>query len=270
MKLVIPSEIWAELMFIVKGVGTWEVGGLAVVELEKSEDEVNFLVKELLLSKQSVGSASFEMDSADLARTLVELEEDKVAKVRLWWHSHASMAASWSGVDDETSQKLARCVDGWFLGLVVNNRGDKLARLDVYVEVPGLEGVKIHYEESLEVQIGYPLNKERKKELEKFISLVKESVTVGRVKVYPGRSAYPIEDKQSKSATSLSVPQSQSSLFQKSFRDIKCCGSCREFSMELIGSEEGYCRWTGLITHPYQEACGAYVKSESFDEDEKV
>lgn len=46
---------------------------------------------------------------------------------RLWWHSHGQIAASPSGTDDQSLRTLAKYLDGWAAGLVINAAGDRHA-----------------------------------------------------------------------------------------------------------------------------------------------
>lgn len=46
---------------------------------------------------------------------------------RLWWHSHGKIAASPSGTDDNSLKMLAKWLDGWAVGLVINAAGERHA-----------------------------------------------------------------------------------------------------------------------------------------------
>ena len=109
-----------------------EVSALGVVE-RVGEDLV---VTDLFLPKQSCSGASTEMDPADVAKLLVDLETQGIdpKTLRLWLHSHADMNTFWSQTDAETIAGL--CNDGFLLSVVTNKKGAMLARVDVFEPIP--------------------------------------------------------------------------------------------------------------------------------------
>ena len=52
-----------------------------------------------------------------------------IARVRFWFHSHATFATFWSGTDAHTIDTLA--TGEWLVSLVVNKAGSRLARAPV-------------------------------------------------------------------------------------------------------------------------------------------
>ena len=61
-----------------------------------------------------------------------EFEGQAWSDNRLWWHSHGKIGATPSATDDGTLQKLARLLDGWCAGLVINSAGDRHPWASVY------------------------------------------------------------------------------------------------------------------------------------------
>ena len=109
-----------------------EVSCLGTVE----RDGEALVVTDLFLPKQSCSGASTEMDPADVAKLLVDLEQQGIdpKTLRLWLHSHADMNCFWSGTDTETIAGL--CNDGFLLSIVTNKAGRMLARVDVFEPIP--------------------------------------------------------------------------------------------------------------------------------------
>jgi len=90
------------------------------------------IVSDFYLVKQNCTSDETDMDVADVARLISELEAKGIdsRKLRCWAHSHGSMSVFWSGQDEQCIAGLAN--DDWMLSLVVNKRRDSIMRLDQY------------------------------------------------------------------------------------------------------------------------------------------
>ena len=90
------------------------------------------IVTDFFLVKQECTSDETDMDIADVARLIAELETTGIdsRKLRCWAHSHGSMSVFWSGQDETCIAGLAN--NEWLLSLVVNKRRDAIMRLDQY------------------------------------------------------------------------------------------------------------------------------------------
>jgi hypothetical protein len=90
------------------------------------------IVTDFFLVKQECTSDETDMDNADVARLVAELETKGInsRKLRCWAHSHGSMGVFWSGQDESCIAGLAN--GEWMLSLVVNKRRDSIMRLDQY------------------------------------------------------------------------------------------------------------------------------------------
>lgn len=90
------------------------------------------IVTDFFLVKQECTSDETDMDIADVARLIAELEAKGIdsRKLRCWAHSHGSMSVFWSGQDESCISGLAN--NEWLLSLVVNKRLDTMMRLDQY------------------------------------------------------------------------------------------------------------------------------------------
>ncbi len=90
------------------------------------------VVTDFFLVKQQCTCEETDMDVADVARLISELEAKGIdsRKLRCWAHSHGSMSVFWSGQDESCISGLAN--NEWLLSLVVNKRRDTQMRLDQY------------------------------------------------------------------------------------------------------------------------------------------
>lgn len=98
---------------------TLEVGGFGRVETRNGE----LYVTDIIVPPQVVQGAHTDISDGDLddAMRMIAMRGESFNEWRLWWHSHAKMAANPSGTDENTLQMLARTQDSWFAGLVVND-----------------------------------------------------------------------------------------------------------------------------------------------------
>jgi proteasome lid subunit RPN8/RPN11 len=146
-----------------------EISGLGRVE-RLGED---FLITEVFLFKQRVSGASTELSEKDIAEWLTDLvrQGKDPSKIKLWWHSHASMGTYWSSTDEKT---ISRFATDWMISLVGNKRGEYCVRLDIYKPIRlTLDG--------LPLEVYWPEDKELKAEVEKEIrEKVKRGFTLFR------------------------------------------------------------------------------------------
>ena len=61
-----------------------------------------------------------------------DFEGESWSDWRLWWHSHAKFGAAPSGTDDETLRKLAKLMESYYVGLVINAAGERHAWAAVF------------------------------------------------------------------------------------------------------------------------------------------
>lgn len=105
-----------------------EVSALGLVE----EFEGGFLVTDLFLPRQQCSAASTRLKDEAVATLLLELDRSgrDPSLLRFWFHSHGNLGVFWSDTDNQCIEDLAN--GDYLLSLVVNKRGDALARLDIY------------------------------------------------------------------------------------------------------------------------------------------
>lgn len=104
-----------------------EIGGLGTV----AEDAEGLLITDLFLLGQKVSASDTELDADALFEFLGRLvaEGGDVARVRVWWHSHADMDLIWSETDCATIGSLP---GEYWVALLANRRGEILCRLDAF------------------------------------------------------------------------------------------------------------------------------------------
>lgn len=111
----------------------YEISGLGTVRLLPSG---GLLVDDVFLLPQTCTEAETLLDPEAVSQFLIEAATQGVVDgmavrpeaIRCWWHSHAHMAVFWSMTDERTAHTW---MHGWKIALVVNHRGEMLARLDV-------------------------------------------------------------------------------------------------------------------------------------------
>lgn len=110
-----------------------EISGLGLVR----EEDGKFFCDEVALLDQEVGGAHTDISPEGVGKFMTELAKDRPdtwGHWKLWWHSHVSMTASFSGQDDTTLRELAHAAGDWFMGLVINKGGS--SQLYVAIEEP--------------------------------------------------------------------------------------------------------------------------------------
>jgi len=112
-----------------------EVSALGIVDEVVSTDTgrtTTLIVTDFFLVKQQCTYEETDMDVADVARLISELEAKGIdsRKLRCWAHSHATMSVFWSEQDESCISGLANAE--WLLSLVVNKRRDTQMRLDQF------------------------------------------------------------------------------------------------------------------------------------------
>lgn len=107
-----------------------EIGWLGRVTRERSEKLDAFIVEDVYLIEQGVHGATTELSEEGMAKFFGELlqVEGGVAianDIKFWGHSHVNMGVFASGQDiDQLKQLAANATDGWYLGMVLNKKGE--------------------------------------------------------------------------------------------------------------------------------------------------
>lgn len=108
-----------------------EISGLGTIERSGN----NLIVTDVFLLKQECGPATTDLDSEAISDFLLDrvMKDQDTGNIKLWWHSHASMAVFWSTTDDKTAEGFG---GDWMVSLVGNRNGDWLCRIDLYEPFP--------------------------------------------------------------------------------------------------------------------------------------
>jgi hypothetical protein len=96
-----------------------------------AEDAEGLVITDVVLLAQKVSAWDTELDAEALFNFLDRLVAGggEVARVRLWWHSHADMDLVWSETDCAT---IANLPGDFWVALLVNRRGEVACRLDAF------------------------------------------------------------------------------------------------------------------------------------------
>lgn len=128
MNLIIPKAIEEKIHAYVMSVES-EIAGMGQVHVNEAGDIV---VDDVMIYQQEVTGGTADLSPQAIARWQSALVKagGSPKNWRLWWHSHANMAAFFSKRDTDT-------IDGsteadWMCSLVVNKRRERQARLDTY------------------------------------------------------------------------------------------------------------------------------------------
>jgi hypothetical protein len=131
-KIYIDRDAHLMMQYAIHEDPNLELGGLAKVTVDNSDrSEETITIKDIWIPEQVIGSAHADLFSKDPFKLITQLQErkEKLSDWRCWWHSHAKMSVGSSGQDDETLILLAQEINSWFLGLIVNTKGEYSTRL---------------------------------------------------------------------------------------------------------------------------------------------
>ena len=112
-----------------------EIGGMALMIQDKDDD---WNLKFPVILKQVVTAGNTHLDKEALAeyygQTACKMLKKKVTYKYLWWHSHHTMGAFWSGTDQDTINEAEEMSDLSF-SLVVNLREEYKFRVALWKPV---------------------------------------------------------------------------------------------------------------------------------------
>lgn len=145
MKILFTAQAWERINLYIKH-STGEVSGLAVGKLNDEKDTI--IINDLGIWKQECTSGETEVTSHNemiaLAEELIE-RGAKMEEVCVWWHSHADMAAFFSGTDENT---IKNWITNKFLVAVVGNKkGEFKAKIKIANPIPcQIENIPVEYQ----------------------------------------------------------------------------------------------------------------------------
>jgi len=117
-RLLVPRPLWDDIQARCRLLSC-ECSGFGAVVVEKGD----LVLKKLYRVPQSCTGANTDVDqtSPRTHQVLRDCYAEYGVDPRLWWHSHNSMSAFWSGTDEATKRSLFR---DWGVALVINHRGE--------------------------------------------------------------------------------------------------------------------------------------------------
>jgi hypothetical protein len=136
MNLQIPSEHYEKIMRWMKK-KPLEVSGFG--DLEYDAKTKTFTVTDVYLLKQTVSSASTEIDDSHIGTIMYERRDNPLA-MKWHWHSHVNMGVFWSADDRALIKDMAE--QGWILASVFNLKGEMKTAFSMY---PEFEGHKMEF-----------------------------------------------------------------------------------------------------------------------------
>lgn len=149
--IMMSSTIYSELFRYIMHYES-EVSGCGLVEVQEKQvgGELfrEFRITELILpEKQDNSASSTDIDEAMVHSIMHKMiqENKDMNKLRLHWHSHASMSVFHSGTDEDNYKTLNN--KDFLVSLVGNRDGDLLGRVDYYNPMHiAVSGVPIYVE----------------------------------------------------------------------------------------------------------------------------
>ena len=120
-----------------------EIGGMAIVYKDKDDD---YIIEEPVILKQEVTAGNTVLDQEALALYYVNTamkHKDKRDLQFLWWHSHHTMGAFWSGTDTSTISEMSGSKSSF--SLVVNLRGEYKLRVCVWDPLEAHKDIELQF-----------------------------------------------------------------------------------------------------------------------------
>ena len=148
MKVVITNECWERILEYAQSAYTnfkSEIGGMAIVHrIDEDPDDPSFLIDEPTILKQEISAGNCVLDKDALAEYYAKTamkHKDKKDLSFLWWHSHHTMGAFWSGTDLDAIDEFKNGT--YSFSLVVNLKREYLFRVSVWSPLEVHQDIKI-------------------------------------------------------------------------------------------------------------------------------
>ena len=145
-----------------------EIGGMAIIYKMK---DGNWMIDTPCIIKQEVSGGNTSLDKDELAKyytnTHMELEKSnpKLTYRFLWWHSHHTMDAFWSGTDHKAIEEFS---DGdMSFALVVNLKEEYKFRISLWKPITVAQDVTLNIIDKEPVKLNADMIKEVKELCEK-------------------------------------------------------------------------------------------------------
>jgi hypothetical protein len=117
-----------------------EIGGMLLAKKDKDDDWILF---DPVILKQETSGGNCTIDKDELSKYYVQMRMKHGADIQyVWWHSHAKMAAFWSGTDKNTMTEYSSGSFSMFL--VVNVRGEYKFRVQYWNPIELGEDIELN------------------------------------------------------------------------------------------------------------------------------
>lgn len=133
-KLIIPRDIMDKIMWWMHKTNK-EVSGFGSLEFNAKTS--TFKVKDAILLKQEVDSASTEIDPIAMNKAMFRMKDEPMG-LKWHWHSHVKMGVFWSNDDMEIIRSLGQ--RGWILATVFNYAEESKTAYLTQVQVQAPDG----------------------------------------------------------------------------------------------------------------------------------
>jgi len=118
-----------------------EIGGMMIAKLDKDGD---WVLQHPVILKQETAGANCTLDKTALADYYIEMTQKYGKDIQfVWWHSHATMSAFWSGTDTATMKEYASGT--WSMFLVVNIKGEYKFRVQMWDPIEAGEDIELGF-----------------------------------------------------------------------------------------------------------------------------
>jgi len=118
-----------------------EIGGMMIAKLDKDND---WVLQHPVILKQETSGGNCTLDKTALADYYIEMVEKYGKNIQfVWWHSHATMGAFWSGTDTATMKEYA--AGQWSMFLVVNIKGEYKFRVQMWDPIEAGEDIELGF-----------------------------------------------------------------------------------------------------------------------------
>ena len=165
MKIKIPIKLYRKLRAYVEQIDV-EISGMGEIKKTLEDGETLLTITDIRIFKQKVTHGNTVLDRRDLGKFYDDIlrEGKNMQEWKLWWHSHNTMGAFFSGTDNQTIEEFNTETDkeNWILALVTNHKEETLIRCDIFAPIR-------HTIDGLDLEIDYgdkDMRKDIKKEIE--------------------------------------------------------------------------------------------------------
>jgi len=139
----IEKEAWKKVMqYANAAYDEWksEISGMLIAEKDEDGD---WDIHSPVILKQTVSGGNTSLDKEELAKYYAKMGKkyNKATIKFVWWHSHHTMKAFWSGTDDKAIEEYSN--GDWSLALVVNLKEEYKFRVSVWHPIEMHEDVEL-------------------------------------------------------------------------------------------------------------------------------